>query len=287
MTTISVLGLGAMGSALAKAFLKNGYATTVWNRTEAKADALVAQGASKASTIEQAIEASDTLVLCVVTNDVVHAILDEAKDAIQGKTIVNLTNGTPNQARDLAVRATKHHAEYLDGGIMAVPPMIGTEAGYVLYSGPQPVFERLEKTLRALGGTKYVGADAGLAALYDLALLTGMYGQTIGQVQALALIRSAGVEAEGFMRDLLDPWMKAMAAFSTEFAQQVDAGNHTENVVSPLGMQAAAFHNLIDAAGEQGVSADLFKPLQSLLNEAVDQGHDNADLSVLVDLLRR
>lgn len=285
MTTISVLGLGAMGSALAKAFLANGYTTTVWNRTEAKANAI--QGAIKASTIKQAIEASDTIVVCVVTNDVVHAILDEAQDAIQGKTIVNLTNGTPNQARDLAVKVTKQGGEYLDGGIMAVPPMIGTQAGYVLYSGPKNVFDQLEQPLQALGGTKYVGADAGLAALYDLALLTGMYGQTIGQVQALALIRSAGVEAEGFMRDLLDPWMKAMAAFSTEFAQQVDAGNHTENVVSPLGMQAAAFHNLIDAAGEQGVSADLFKPLQHLLYEAVDQGHENADLSVLVDLLRR
>ena len=287
MTTISVLGLGAMGSALAKAFLDNGYATTVWNRTEAKANDLQAQGATKADTIRQAIEASDTVVLCVVTNDVVHAILDEAGDAVAGKTIVNLTNGTPNQARDLAVRVTKQHAEYLDGGIMAVPPMIGTDAAYVFYSGPQHVFDQAQKALSALGGTKYVGADAGLAALYDLALLTGMYGQTIGHVQALALIRSAGVEAEPFMRDLLDPWMKAMGAFSAEFARQVDSGNHTENVVSPLGMQAAAFHNLIDAAGEQGVSGDLFVPFQKLLYEAVDKGHSDADLSVLVELLRR
>lgn len=285
MTTISVLGLGAMGSALAKAFVKNGYQTTVWNRTEAKADAL--QGTIKATTIRQAIEASDTIVLCVVTNDVVDAILDEAKEALQGKTLVNLTNGTPNQARDLAARVTKQGAEYLDGGIMAVPPMIGTQAAYVLYSGPQHVFDQLESTLRSLGGTKYVGADAGLAALYDLALLTGMYGQTIGQVQALALIRSEGVDAEGFMRELLDPWMKAMGAFGNEFAQAVDKGVHTENVMSPLGMQSAAFGNLIDAADEQGVSADLFKPLQALMARAVDEGHADANLSALVDLLRR
>lgn len=285
MTTISVLGLGAMGSALAKAFVDNGHPTIVWNRTEAKADAL--RGTTKATTIRRAVEASDTVVLCVVTNDVVHAILDEADDAITGKTIVNLTNGTPNQARDLAARVTKQGAEYLDGGIMAVPPMIGTQAAYVLYSGPRQVFDQLQPTLRSLGGTKYVGADAGLAALYDLALLTGMYGQTIGQVQALALVRSEGVDAEGFMRDLLDPWMKAMGAFGTEFAQAVDKGVHTENVVSPLGMQSAAFGNLVDAADEQGVSADLFKPLQALLARAVDEGHADANLSALVDLLRR
>jgi glutamyl-tRNA reductase len=47
---VSVLGLGAMGSALAGALVKAGYATAVWNRTPEKADDLVAQGAQAAAT---------------------------------------------------------------------------------------------------------------------------------------------------------------------------------------------------------------------------------------------
>lgn len=284
-STISVLGLGAMGSALAGAFLTEGHPTTVWNRTAAKADPLVGQGATRADSLVDAIRASELIVFCVVTNDVVDEILDRHGEAFGGKTLVNLTNGTPNQARDLAVRATKLGAEYLDGGIMAVPPMIATPAAFILYSGAQDVFERTQPTLQALGRTEYVGADAGRAALYDLALLTGMYGTTIGQVQAMALIRSEGVSATEFLT-MLGPWMAAMASFAPAFAEAVDSGEHTKDVASPLGMQAAGFGNLIDAARAQGVSADLLVPLQQLLNKAVDKGHADANLSALVDLLR-
>src|SRR5918996_263690 len=42
---VSVIGLGAMGSALARALLSNGHRVTVWNRTSAKAEALVQDGA--------------------------------------------------------------------------------------------------------------------------------------------------------------------------------------------------------------------------------------------------
>lgn len=47
---VSVLGLGAMGNALAAALVKAGHATTVWNRSAGKADNLVAQGAQAAAT---------------------------------------------------------------------------------------------------------------------------------------------------------------------------------------------------------------------------------------------
>ena len=44
MSDISVIGLGAMGSALARTLLQNGYAVTVWNRTAEKAGPLVSAG---------------------------------------------------------------------------------------------------------------------------------------------------------------------------------------------------------------------------------------------------
>lgn len=55
MSAVSVIGLGAMGSALAAAFLNRGLAPTVWNRSAGKADALVAKGAVRASTPSDAL----------------------------------------------------------------------------------------------------------------------------------------------------------------------------------------------------------------------------------------
>jgi len=64
-SSVSVIGLGLMGAALAGAYLEAGYRTTVWNRSAGKADAVVEQGATNAADIAEAVAASDVLV-CVV-----------------------------------------------------------------------------------------------------------------------------------------------------------------------------------------------------------------------------
>lgn len=59
MTSVTVLGLGPMGQALAAALLDAGHHTTVWNRTEAKAAQLLSRGARWAPNPARAVTASD------------------------------------------------------------------------------------------------------------------------------------------------------------------------------------------------------------------------------------
>jgi 3-hydroxyisobutyrate dehydrogenase-like beta-hydroxyacid dehydrogenase len=56
-STVSVIGLGAMGRALAAAFLSAGHRTTVWNRTGGRAGDLVGKGAIEAATVAEAVAA--------------------------------------------------------------------------------------------------------------------------------------------------------------------------------------------------------------------------------------
>ena len=51
MSEVSVIGLGAMGSALVRALLRAGHRVTVWNRTSAKAEPLVREGAGRRATV--------------------------------------------------------------------------------------------------------------------------------------------------------------------------------------------------------------------------------------------
>lgn len=286
MTDISVLGLGAMGTALSSAFLAGGYTVAVWNRTPGKAGPLVAQGAAEAATVVEAVKASRFSVICLLTYDTVREALGPAAGALAGRTLVNLTNGTPAQARDMAEWAASHGADYLDGGIMAVPPMIGGPDSLILYSGSQRVFDENRHVLECLGTAQYFGTDAGLAALHDLALLTGMYGLFAGVIHATALVRTEKIAARSFM-PLLARWLDAMMAGLPEFAEQVDSGDHTSNVVSNLAMQAAGYQNLIQASEEQGVGAEMIAPLGGLLKRAVALGYGKADLSSLVELIPR
>lgn len=286
MSDVSLIGLGAMGSALASAFLSRGLATTVWNRSSGKADPLVAKGATRAANVSGAVTTSKLVVVCLSNYDAMYEALSPAGNAFKGRVLVNLTNGTPAQARDMAKWATERGADYLDGGIMAIPPMIGQPRALVLYSGSKTGFDTHQKELDILGVSKYLGSDAGLAPLYDLALLTGMYGLFAGAIHATALIGTEKIAAREFM-PLLIAWLNAMMQGLPSLAEQVDAGDYTKGVVSNLGMQAVAYVNLIEASSAQGITTELIAPMHDLMNRGVAVGYGNSDLSSLIELIRK
>lgn len=283
---VTVLGLGAMGTALAAAFLTNGHPTTVWNRSPAKADPLVAQGAVRADDVAAAVTAGELVVVCLLDHASVHEVLDPVAADLAGRTLVNLTNGTPAQAREAAAWSAAHGIAYLDGGIMAVPPGIGTEQAFVLYSGAREAFDAHRPVLERLGAAHFTGTDPGLAALYDIALLSGMYGLFSGVVHALALVDTEKVPAERFA-PMLSAWIAAMAGSIPHFAHEISTGDYTRGVVSSIGMQAAAFGNLIATAEEQGVRPVLFTALRELMERRVADGHGAENLTGIAELLRK
>jgi 3-hydroxyisobutyrate dehydrogenase-like beta-hydroxyacid dehydrogenase len=283
-TPVTVLGLGAMGSALARAFLAAGHPTTVWNRTPDRSPELDALGAVRARTTTEAVAASPLVVVCLLVDATLRAAL-EGLD-LTGKAVVNLTNATPEQARATAESVTSAGGQYLDGGIMAVPEMIGGPAAFIFYSGSTETFQQHASDLAALGRPAYVGSDAGLAALHDIALLSAMYGMFGGALHALALTGSEDVPAGQFAEEFLVPWLTAMLGSVSRMAKDLDHGAGPAAAGSNLAMQAAAYHNLIDTSVAQGVDPALLVPMGELLRKAVATGHGDADLSVAIPLLR-
>ena len=89
--TVSVIGLGAMGSALARAFLTAGHSVTVWNRTAAKGAPLVQAGARQANSVAEAAQASDVIVVCVLDYSVSNGVLNTAEvvEKLRGKRWCN------------------------------------------------------------------------------------------------------------------------------------------------------------------------------------------------------
>jgi len=286
MANISILGLGAMGRALTACFLQHGHTVTVWNRTPGRAAALIAEGARERHTAADAIAASDIAVICVLDYAAVKSVIDAAASALSGRALINLTNGTPAQARAVAKRVAEIGCSYLDGGIMATPPMIGGEHSLILYSGSKEIFDAHASSLEALGAANYLGADPGLASLHDLALLSGMYGVFAGFFHACALVDSEGIRSNSFL-ELLGPWMAAMMGELPEYAKKIDSGEHGVNVVSNLAMQAASLDNILTATAEQGVATDLLDPMLKLFRQRAGAGFGHEDISGVFELIRR
>lgn len=277
---ISVLGLGAMGSALAGAFLGAGRKVTVWNRSAEKAAPFADHGAEIAGSAAEAMGASPLVVICLLDYAAVRDVLSGAVDQLAGRTIVNLTNGTPQDAREVAAWIEDQGSSYIDGGIMAVPPMIGSRDAFILYSGTAEAFHDYRQTLEILGAAQFLGPDAGLAPLYDLALLSAMYGLFGGFLHATALAGSEKVEA-GRFTEMLVPWLDAMTGVLPEIARQIDTHNYAAADGSNLAMQAVAIENIIATSHAQGVDSGLIVPMPALMVHRIACGFGGDDIAGL------
>ncbi|WP_433260303.1 NAD(P)-dependent oxidoreductase [Actinosynnema sp. CS-041913] len=267
---VSVLGLGAMGSALAAALVEAGHTTAVWNRSPGRAGDLVGLGATAVDTAAEAVAAGDVVIACLFDAASVHEVLDPVVDLLAGRTLVNVTTTSPEQSREIAAWAAGHGVTYLDGGIMAVPSMIGGPGSSILYSGSATAFERCRPLLDLWGESVYFGEDAGLASLYDLALLAGMYIMFAGFLHGAAMVAGAGVTAGEFAQRSA-AWLTAMTGGFAGLAAVVDGGDYT--VEGQQSLEFSDLRNIIDASAAQGISTEAIDMVQNLIRRQIDAGH--------------
>ncbi|GAA2099909.1 NAD(P)-binding domain-containing protein [Streptomyces albiaxialis] len=282
-TPVSVLGLGAMGSAIARAFLAAGHRTTVWNRTASRRTPLVEVGAAEAGSAAEAAAASPLVVVCVLDRAAVDEVLASVDTAIAGKTLVNLTSGSPAQARSYARWARERGAEYLDGKIMGDPPYVGTPQVMFPFSGSADAFAEHEAVLRELGTVAYHGADAGAAAVEFMAQVATSYELLIGFLHTLRLVAAEGSDVSAFA----ERFGASLAVFPTllnSMAHAVATGAYGPDLGS-LNVQAALMDDLIGHRESVGVEAVRMREVKELMDRRIKDGHGDQGFSSLFELL--
>ncbi|MEN8652086.1 NAD(P)-binding domain-containing protein [Streptomyces sp. 21So2-11] len=277
---VTVIGLGLMGRALAGEFLRAGHPTTVWNRTPAKADPLVAEGARLAPTVADALRAGPLTIICVTDYRAMYELIDPIGAELRGRTLVNLTSGTSTQAREAGEWAQQRGAGYLDGAIMAIPSAIGTDEAVLLHSGPQSDFESHRTTLESLGTVTYVGADHGLASLYDVAGLGIMWSVLNAWLHGAALLGVAGVDAATYT-PFAQQMVTGVAQWLPGYAEQLDSGSYPADDAT-LDTHTASMSHLIEESEAQGVNAELPKLIKALADRSIRAGHGGEGYAALI-----
>lgn len=282
--TITILGLGAMGSAIAERLRETGFTTTVWNRTPAKTEPHVKAGSNAAATIAEAADASDIVIAVLLDHASIRQNLEPAAERLRGKTLVNLTTTTPNEARTTAAWAAEHGIDYLDGAIMATPDMIGERGALFLYSGSENAYALAGPALEPLGTTRYEGTDAGIAALKDMALLSSMYLMLNGYLQAAAMMRTVGVNATD-TAEAVGEWLGAIMGHLPSFGAIIDSGAYRPAQGQDVNFTRPAVASLITASREQGIKADFLETGKKLLDELAATGRGDTDWVSIIESL--
>ncbi|MFE0023774.1 NAD(P)-dependent oxidoreductase [Amycolatopsis sp. NPDC059021] len=281
---LTMIGLGPMGQAMVRSYLAAGRPVTVWNRTASRADELVAEGATRAGTVAEALAAHEVVLLSLTDYQAMYDLLAPEGEALRGRVVVNLSSDTPERTRVAAEWLAARGAELIAGGVMVPAPVVGTEHSFVFYSGSRPTFDRIEPLLAVIGRPDYRGADPGLAQLYYQALLDLFLTTLSGFLHAGALLGTAGVSAE-----TLVPYAQENLALASsllaESAEYIDSGKHPGDKANVLMMGATAEH-VHTASRDAGIDSALPAAVKALYDRAIAAGHARDSWTSLIEVIR-
>jgi len=283
MSAISVIGLGAMGGALARALQRGGHGLTVWNRSAGRMKPFVANGATGASSIEEAVVASPVILVCVDSYDTTRSLLG-TKDVVAhlpGRTLVQLSTGTPREAQKSEDWFNNHKVKYIDGTIECLPAGVGTKGAQFLFAGPEAAYRAIDPLLECLGGDRrYLGENIRAPATLDLAWLSQRIGQMIGSLHSVCLCEAENVGLDAFEAMLPEG----------DRVQILASRIRNEDYLDPdatVAVWDAALHRIKEQARDAGISSEFPDFVANIIRRAIQAGYGEKDIAVLVNVLRK
>lgn len=278
--TVSVLGTGIMGAAMARNLVRAGHSVRAWNRTRAKAEPLAADGAHIADAPAEAVQGADVVLTMLYDGRATLDVMRQAAPALRpGAAWVQSTTAGIEAITGLAAFADEHGLVFYDA------PVLGTrqpaEAGQltVLAAGPAEGRAAVEPVFDAVGArTLWAGDDgaAGSATRLKLVANSWVLAATAATGEVLALSQALGVDPQNFF-DLIAGGPLDMGYL------KVKAGLVLDDKLSPaqfaVTTAAKDARLIVEAGRENGVRLDVAAATAERMERAAAQGHGEQDMA--------
>tara|TARA_B100001093_G_scaffold199455_1_gene191601 strand:- start:942 stop:1919 length:978 start_codon:yes stop_codon:yes gene_type:complete len=282
---VSVIGLGAMGSGIARTLIEKGFTVSVWNRSRSKVDALVASGAIGCDEPVDALNANTHVIVCVSDYAVWNRIIQEHNLAshFQDRCIIQLTTGTIDDVQNHALSIHDNGGRLVEGAIMCYPRNLGTDEAALLLSGEPDVLDECGAILGALDAKwTSLGEDINQPSVLSRSLMSGLTGALMGLVNGAAICRAGGVPLDVFMK-FNEGTNSILLAEQKRLIEAIRDGRTEENEASIKAWREGN-QALNSVAASLGTDLTLQNAIQEVFQEGHRKGLDEHDLSALVDV---
>ena len=199
-TKIGLIGLGLMGRPMGMNLLKAGFPLTVWNRTPARAQELVAAGAHLAESPSELAARSELVISIVSDPPALEEVLWGANGAMQsfqrGSIYMDSSTVSPDLVRKIAAACAEREVRFLDAPVTGGD--WGAKKGELLFmvGGDAQTLTDVEPVLRVLGKRWFHLGPNGAGQTIKLAMNLILALQVDALAEALALVTGAGLEEE-------------------------------------------------------------------------------------------
>ncbi|MFI5449920.1 MAG: NAD(P)-dependent oxidoreductase [Candidatus Bathyarchaeia archaeon] len=285
--SVGVIGLGLMGSAFASNLISRGYEVHVYNRTEQKAEPLVAKGAIFHPSPKELASSVDIVMTSLTDQNAIDSVaLDEngfLNSMRKGSLWIDLSTIDPTASVRHAEAAKKAGVSRLDTPVVGSEDLASKGQLIILVGGSQEVFEKYQNFLNELGKTvAYLGADGnGHRMKLDVNLYYGLIAESFSE--ALILSLKQGFDPKTFVEVINKTPHRN--SFSEGKGPKIAAGNFDP---------AFSLNNLLKdlrladkQANETGAKLPMSKVALAQYSKAAEDGEGNKDFSVIALALEK
>jgi 3-hydroxyisobutyrate dehydrogenase len=274
--TVTILGAGALGAAMAARLGETGHDVRLWNRTPERAAAAAegTAGVTAVATVGEAVADAPVVLTVLRDGDAVAAVMADAFGGMaDGAVWVQASTVGPQHARVLAGMARDHHVGYLDAPVSGstAPARQGTLVWLV--AGEDGVLDRARPVLEAMGssvlhvGTGVEGSSLKLAVNAWLTASTVAVSDVLGLCDALGIAHATFVEA-------LEAGPLAMP-YALAKVRMMDTRSFEPGFAVRLALKD------VDLSLAAGSTTPLLQVVRDRLEETVAAGHGDEDVAAV------
>jgi len=286
-SALGFVGLGSMGSRLAKRLLDAGFAVTGYNRTAAKAQPLVAAGMTLVPTPRDVAAASDVVFTMVTDNDALRAVALGADGVLAGlrpgATLVEMSTVSPAVTREIGAAVAARGATMLDAPVSGSTSSVEQGVASIQVGGDAAALERVRPYLAAMGpnGITHVG-PLGIAKAMKVATNLGVAVQILAFCEAVALAEKSGITREAAVEALM---RSVIASPLVKYRGPYVLGKMAAHAAFPVPMIQKDLQLALDQARAVGVPLPLTEVTQAWMTKAREMGLGDHDFAVVFDVL--
>lgn len=280
MSSITVLGLGAMGSRMAINYARAGHAVTVWNRTESVARELaVTNDLIQADTPGMAVQSADFVVAMVTDDEAATAVwLDPEHGALArlpGDAIaIESSTLTPVAIRHLATAFDERGATFIEAPVVGSRPQAEAGALFYLLGGTPAAIDMARPIIDINAGNSKHAGPVGAAAIMKLAI-NGLFAtQVAAYAEMVGFIERSGLDTDAAISTLSA--LPITSAGMERILGLIQSGTYEPNF--PIHLVAKDLGYLTATADELGAPV----PLSGTAREIYGRGAegDQRDLDI-------
>lgn len=203
MQHLGFLGLGIMGSPMAKNLLKAGYTLSVWNRTGEKCDPLVAAGAMQAESPAAVAQAADITFGMVSDPKASEAICFEPGGVLEGigteKGYVDISTVAPETSMKIAQAVAQKGGRFLEAPVSGSKKPAEDGALVFLCAGDKTLFEDAKPAFDIMGKKSFYLGETGHGARMKLVINMIMGTMMSALSEGLALGSKVGLQSKDIL----------------------------------------------------------------------------------------